>query len=180
MAEDANGVGPQAGDGPSEFATTLTSACALGFAIMSSIASDAGMTRTAAAVAPSIEPFRITGSAATDTSMAQEGVDIAGFVGQTWMVAASSGLRYLARLAQMYGERQAGLWRALMSGGLSLDERRVMIDELRAYVRDLGEVSLQEARLLQSELERLSHGLTAGVGPDAAGAEYRRRWRAKP
>jgi len=179
MAEDANGVGSQAGDGPSEFAAAMSSACALGLAITSGMASDAGMTRAAAAVGPSIEPFRITGSAGTDTSMEQEGVEIASFLGQTWMVAASSGLRYLARLAQLYGERQAGLWPALMSGGLSRDERRVMIDELRAYVRDLGDVSLQEARLLQSELERLSHELAAGVGADAAQARHR-RWRAKP
>jgi hypothetical protein len=77
--------------------------------------------------------------------MAQDSVDIAGFLGQTWMVAASSGLRYLGRLGQMYGEHQAGLLQALMSGGPSQDERRAMIDELRAYVRDPGDVSLQEA-----------------------------------
>jgi hypothetical protein len=180
MAEDANGGGPQAGDGPSEFAKALTSACALGSAIMGSMASDPGMTRAAAAFAPLIEPFRPTGGAATDISMAQDGVDIAGFLGQTWTVAASSGLRYLARRAQMSGEHQAGLLQALMSGGLSEDERRAMIDELRGYVRDLGDVSLQEARLLQSELERLSHGLAAAVDPDGAHAQHRRRRRAKP
>jgi len=180
MAEDANGGGPKAGDGASEFVRALTSACALGSAIMSGIASDPEMTRAAAAFAPLIEPFRLTGEAATDISMARDGVDVAGFLGQTWTVAACSGLRYLARLAQMYGEHQAGLLQALMSGGLSGDERRAMIDELRGYVRELGDVSLQEARLLQWELERLSHGLAAGVGPDAAPAQHRRHWRAKP
>jgi len=178
MAEDANGVGPQADDGPSEFARALTSACALGSAIMSSIASDPGMTRTAAAFAPLIEPFRPTGRAPTDLSMARNGVDIAGFLGQSWMVAASSGLRYLARLAQIYGEHQAGLLQAAMSGGLSADERWAMIDDLRACVRDLGDVSLQEARALHRKLERLSHGLAAAVGPDVAHAQHRRRWRA--
>jgi len=68
---------------------------------MSSMASDSGMTHAAAAFAPLIEPFQPTGGAATDISMAQDSVDIAGFLGQTWMVAASSGLRYLGRLGQM-------------------------------------------------------------------------------
>lgn len=180
MGEDASSGGPQAGDGPSEFARALNGACALGSAIMNSLASDPGMARAAAAFAPLTEPFRMTGGAAADIPMAQDGVDLAGFLGQTWMVAASSGLRYWARLAQTYGEHQAGLLRALMSTGRSEDERRAMIDELRAYMRDLGDVSLQEARVLQSELERLSHGLAAAVGPEAARNPHRRRWRAKP
>jgi hypothetical protein len=179
MGEDASGGGPQAGDGPSEFARALTGACALGSAIMNSLASDPGMARAAVAFAPLTEPFRMTGSAAADRPMAQDGMDLVGFLGQTWMVAASSGLRYLARLTRMYGEHQAGLLQALMSGGLSEDQHRAMIDELRAYMRDLGDVSLQEARLLQSELERLSLGLAAAVGPETARTPHRRRWRAK-
>lgn len=67
-----------------------------------------------------------------------------------------------------------------MSGGLSEDDRRAVIDELRACVRELGEVSVQKARVLQSELERLSHGLAAAVGPGATHAQHRRRWRSKP
>lgn len=180
MAEDADGSGPQAGDGPSEFARALTSACALGSAILSGMAGQRETTGAAAVFAPLMEPIRRAGSAATDATMAQDGVDIAGFLGQTWMVATTSGLRYWGRLAQMYGEHQAGVLRALMSGGLSEDERRAMIDELRAYVRDLGDVSLQEARVLQSELERLSHGLAAAVDSAAPHAQHRRRWRAKP
>jgi hypothetical protein len=180
MGEDADGGDPQADDGLSEFARALTSACALGSAILSGMAGQPEMTRAAAVFAPLIEPIRRAGGAATDASMAQDGVDIAGFLGQTWMVATTSGLRYWGRLAQMYGEHQAGVLRALMSGGLSEDERRVMIDELRAYVRDLGDVSLQEARALQSELERLSQGLAVSVDSGAAHAGHRRRWRAKP
>jgi hypothetical protein len=182
MAADADGASadPQAGDGLNEFARALTSACALGSAVLNSIAGQPDSMRAAAVIAPLIEPFWRAGSAATDASMAEDSSDIASFLGQTWMVAASSGFRYWRRLAEMYGEHQAGLLQALTSGGLSEDERRAMIDELRAYVRDLGDVSLQEARVLQSELERLSHGLAAGSGLGSEHAPHRRRWRAKP
>lgn len=180
MADNAHGGGPRAGDGPSEFARALTSACTLGSAILRGMADQSEMTRTAAAFAPLIEPFLRTGAAATDASMGRDGVEIIGFLGQTWMVAATSGLRYWGRLAHMYGEFQAVLLQALMSDRLSEDDRRAMIDELRAYVRDLGDVSFQEARVLQSELERLSHGLAAAAGSAAAHAQHRRRWRAKP
>ncbi len=182
MAEDADGAGasPQAGDGLSEFARALSSACTLGAAILNSMAGPTDRTRAAAVFAPLIEPFRQAGSPATDASIAPDSVDIATFLGQTWMVAASSGFRYWRRLAEMYGEHQADLLQALMSSGVSEDERRATIDELRAYVRDLGDVSLQEARVLQSELERLSHGLAAAVGSGAEHAQHRRRWRAKP
>jgi hypothetical protein len=180
MAGDPDGAGPRAGDALSEFARALTGACALGSAILNSMAGLPDRERAAAVFAPLIEPFRRADSAANDASMAQDCVDIASFLGQTWMVAASSGLRYWWRLAGMYGEHQAGLLQALMSSGLSEDERRAMIDELRAYVRGLGDVSLQEARVLQSELERLSHGLAAGSGLGSEHGPHRRRWRAKP
>jgi hypothetical protein len=179
---DGAGAGAEAGDGLSEFASMLTSACALGSAIMNSIANRPDRERAAAGFAPLIESFQRAGagSAGTDASMAQDGADIASFLGQAWMIAASSGLRYWWRLAEMYGERQAGLLQALMSSRLSEDERRAMVDELRAYVRDLGDVSLREARVLQSELERLSHGLAAAAGLGAEHTQHRRRWRAKP
>jgi hypothetical protein len=180
MAEDADGADPQAGDGFSEFARALTSACALGSAILNSMAGQPERARAAAVIAPLIEPFRRAGSAATDASMAQDSLDIASFLGQTWMVALSSGFRYWRRLVEMCGEHHAGLLQTLMSNGLSEDERRATIDQLRAYVRDLGDVSLQEARVLQSEMERLSHGLAAAVDSDAEHAQHRRHWRAKP
>lgn len=180
MAEDADGGDPQADDGPGEFARVLSSACALGSAILRSVAGPTETTGPAAVFAPLIEPLRRAGSAAADMTTAQSGVDIAGFLGQTWMTATTSGVRYWARLAQMHGEHQPRLLQALLMGERSEYEHRAMIDELRAYVRDLGDLASQEARMLQSELDRLSGGLTAAVGSGAAPAQYRRRWRAKP
>ena len=177
MAEEADGAaGAPGGDALSEFARAMTSACALGSALFGSMAGQPDMARAAAAFAPLVESFSNAGNA----SMAQDAVDVAGFLGQTWMVAASSGFRYWRRLAEMYGEHQASLLQALMGAGLSENERRAMIDELRAYVRELGDLSLQEARVLQSELEHLSLGLAAAVDAGAENAEHRRRWRAKP
>ena len=179
MAEDTTGAAPGPGDALSEFANALTSVCALGSAMLGGLAAQPDLARAAAAFAPMVEPLR-RAAGAGDPGMAQEAAEIAGFLGQTWMVAASSGLRYWRRLAEMYGEHQAGILQALASGRLSEDERRAMIDELRAYVREVGDVSLQEARLLQRELERLSFGLAAAVDAGSSQGEHRRRWRAKP
>jgi hypothetical protein len=180
MAGDANGAGPRTGDAPSEFARALSSACTLGSAILSGMAHQSEITRATAAFGPMIDPFRPANGAATDASTVRDGMEMIGFLGQIWMLAAASGLRYWRRLAQMYGEHQTLLLQALMSGGLSEDNRRTMIDELRIYVHNLGDVSLHEARVLHGELERLSHGLAAADGSGAADAQHHRRWRAKP
>jgi hypothetical protein len=177
MAESTDGAA--AGDALGEFANALTGICALGSAMLGSLTGQPDMARAAASFAPLMEPFRGSTGAA-DVNMAQDAADVVGFLGQTWMVAATSGFRYWRRLAEMYGEHQAGILQALAAGGLSENERRAMIDELRGYVRELGDVSLQEARVLQRELERLSLGLAESVDAGGSPGEHRRRWRAKP
>lgn len=180
MAEGSEnaGAGPGGGDAFGELANTLAGICALGSAMLGTLAGQPDMARAASAFAPLIEPLRRGG--AGDAGMAKDAADVAGFLGQTWMVAATSGFRYWRRVAELYGARQAAILQALASGGLSENERRAMIDELRSYVRELGDVSLQEARVLQRELERLSLGLAESIDPTPSDGEPHRRWRAKP
>lgn len=183
MAEHPDGADtgrPAGGDPLSELARALTGAYAMGSAMLGNMAAQPELARAAAVFAPLAESVRRAGSVAGDAAMAQDAVDVAGFLGQTWMVAATSGFRYWRRLAEMYGDHQTGLLQALVSGRLSENDRRAVIDELRTYVRELGDVSVQEARVLQGELERLSNGLAASVDAGAAPPEHRRRWRAKP
>ena len=53
-------------------------------------------------------------------------------------------------------------------------------DEVRAYLREIGDVSLQEARSFQVELEKLGAEITSGGETTENSPEYRRRWKAKP
>jgi hypothetical protein len=64
--------------------------------------------------------------------------------------------------------------------GRSEEERRVLTDELRAYLREIGDVSVQEARAFQSELEKLAAEVATAAGSSDASPDYRRRWKAKP
>ena len=184
-SDDDDAEPRNAGDPLREFAAALNNACALGSAMLGGIAAQSDLANAAAAFTPFAEFFSRATSAGDrgvpgGTAIGQEMTDMAGFLAQTWMVAAASGFRYWRRMAETYGQHQSGLMQAMATGGLSEDERRTMIDELRAYVRELGDLSLQEARLLQHELERLSFGLAASADAPVGDREHRRHWRVKP
>jgi hypothetical protein len=55
-----------------------------------------------------------------------------------------------------------------------------LVEEFRAYLREVGDLSLQEARAFQSELEKLAADLATTTGDSSESPEYRRRWKAKP
>ena len=82
-----------------------------------------------------------------------------GAVTQAGAIAAASALRYGRALAEIQTRYQAVLMRALLEqapleqGGA---DQRALADELRAWLREIGETANQEARRLQSELDRLS------------------------
>jgi hypothetical protein len=114
---------------------------------------------------------------------AGKSTEIASLVAQAYVVAALGGLRYWRKLGQTYGAHQAGILRSLSASATnpnrSEEERRALIDELRAYLREVGDVSLQEARLFQSELEKLAAEAATAAGNPEDSPEYRRRWKAK-
>lgn len=59
-------------------------------------------------------------------------------------------------------------------------ERRILIDGIRIYLRDLRDVSAQEARAFQSELDKLAERVaSAALGPEQA-SDHRRGWKVKP
>jgi hypothetical protein len=58
-------------------------------------------------------------------------------------------------------------------------ERLVAADELRALLREVGDLATREARILQNELSALDESLAKSVQqPDLSGS-YNRRWRTK-
>ena len=68
--------------------------------------------------------------------------------------------------------------RAMQNALVSMTE--VLADEIRAYLREIGEVSLQEARSFEVELEKLGAEMASGGETAENSPEYRRRWKAKP
>jgi hypothetical protein len=130
----------------------------------------------AAAAGAAIPGAAVSGAAISGAAISGAAEAI-GFVGQAYMIAAASGFRFWRRVAETAGEHQLDLLRTVSEGGRG--GQGELIDGLRAYARELGDLSLQEARLFQAELDRLAVSLahTDDPPPDDA---YRRRWRAKP
>lgn len=99
------------------------------------------------------------------------------------LLAAQSAFRCWSGLAQAYGAHQSSLMQFMAAQGakaeLSDDERRAVAEDLRAWLREVGEIASQEARLFQSELDRLGADLAQAAGEPEAADEYRRRWKYK-
>jgi hypothetical protein len=110
--------------------------------------------------------------------------DMAVLLARAYLVAAVAGMRYWQRVAQTYGMHQPGILRSLLTTaagpGLSGGERRVQADEVCAYFREIGEISVQEARAFQAELESLAEGVARMARGSQQPTANRRRWRAKP
>jgi hypothetical protein len=104
-------------------------------------------------------------------------------VSQVNLVAFGSGFRYWRRLAEILASHQSGaLQSALMSSADSSSagrEQRTAMDELRAYIREVGDAALQEARTFQLELDRIAASVANATEASEHSPEYHRRWRAK-
>lgn len=82
-----------------------------------------------------------------------------GAVTQAGAIAAASALRYGRVLAEIQARYQSALMRALLEQApLEQDgaDQRALADDLRAWLREIGEAANQEARRLQAELDKLS------------------------
>jgi hypothetical protein len=197
---DGTRDGMGAGDPFVAFATALRDMCILGsFAVENTLAQgDVG--GVAEQLAPFLDPmlraasaFReltesgvnaLGGEGPASPDGAPRAAGVASLVAQAYLAAAVSGFRYWRRVAQTYGAHQSSILQSFLAGGAGSsvpdEERRALIEEVRAYLREVGDVSLQEARILQSELEKLSAGVAEAGGAGAEPSKHRRRWRAKP
>ena len=88
-----------------------------------------------------------------------------GAVTQAGAIAAASALRYGRALAEIQARHQASLISALIEQNGT--DQRALGDDLRAWLREIGDAANQEARRLQSELDHLSeliaHIIAAGT-----------------
>jgi hypothetical protein len=104
-------------------------------------------------------------------------------MGQAMMIAANRSVSYWIGLAQIFESHQASLVQAIgieptgqtSPGATSL----VTADELRALLREVGDLATREARILQNELSVLDESVAQSFRqPDQSGV-YHRRWRSK-
>lgn len=113
-----------------------------------------------------------------------DGTDVSSPVAHALMVGVTSTLRYWRGLAGVYARHQAILMRAAAPRTMvpslgSGAENRLLVDELRAFFREVGEVAMQEARRLESELEQVGEILAHGKEKPQSSPAYRRHWKAK-
>ena len=109
--------------------------------------------------------------------------DFAVPMGHAMMIAANRSASYWFGLAQILASHQARLAQVVgvnaVDGRASGSERLLAADELRALLREVGDLAVREARILQSELSNLDENLAQNFQqPDLSGS-YRRRWRSK-
>jgi hypothetical protein len=111
-------------------------------------------------------------------------------VTQAAVVAASSAFSYWRQLMEISARHQAGFVAAMgdmasetgivANQSMPDEQTRQLTEELRAYLREVGEVAVQEARTLQIELERVGEEVARTAAPFGPSAPYQRRWKAKP
>jgi hypothetical protein len=110
--------------------------------------------------------------------------DLAALAARAYLVAAARGLHFWSGLARVYGNYQSGALPSVLARatGTSVSEaqRRSLAEDFRKYLREVSDLSLQEARLLQLELEKLAEAAASAVDDGNPSSVYRRRWRAKP
>jgi hypothetical protein len=103
--------------------------------------------------------------------------------GHAMMITANRSVSYWLSLVQVLASHQARAVRAIgieaIGGGGAGSEHLVARDELRALLREVGDLATREARMWQSELGTLSESLAPPPQQPGLSAPYRRRWRAK-
>jgi hypothetical protein len=134
-------------------------------------------------------PIQSRHVADTAQGAASQVADMTPAVAQAWMVATASTWRYWRALADIHARHQGSLTQAVVDrvtnqAAASPAECRVLADELRTYLREIGDAASLEARRLQAALEQVGESIaraTDQASPQARqpGLEYRRQHRAK-
>ncbi|MBW4550633.1 MAG: hypothetical protein KME35_05915 [Aphanocapsa sp. GSE-SYN-MK-11-07L] len=100
----------------------------------------------------------------TDSVEVAQLTDMSPVLAQACMATAISSLRYWSALAELVVQYEASLVKAASEhttgqSAVSPAECRVLADELRAFLRGIGDAATREARRLQYELEQISEAI---------------------
>jgi hypothetical protein len=140
------------------------------------------------AYADAVAPF--AGGRSDPPGMAQDAarqaLDVAPALAQAGSIALGSALRYGQGLAEVMARHQAILAtataaRMMEQAGTTTARPEAAAEQLRAFLRDVSETAMLEARRLEHELAALGEAVAQGVAPTAGpDAPYRRRQAVKP
>jgi hypothetical protein len=104
-------------------------------------------------------------------------------IGQAMVIAASRSASYWLGLAQILASHQTRSVRAIgaaaIEGGAAASQRVAAAEQLRALLREVGDLATREARILQNDLGNLGESLAQTLRQPDLSAPYRRRWRTK-
>ena len=175
------GSGRETGDPALSLMAAVRDAWALSMSIMQTLAQQTGGA-TARPGQEAVAEFDPEATTSHSGDVPQE-EDLSSVLMQTWLICAMSTLRYWQDLTEVYARHQSMLIRSAArrptpQRSIPKSEDRVLADELRACLREIGDVAVREARRLQGELERIGEGVAGGLQPEAA-EFYQRRWKAK-
>jgi hypothetical protein len=115
--------------------------------------------------------------ASADAGAVAQLADMSPAIAQAGVVAAASTLRYWRTLAELQARYQSSLMQGVadrrtgQAAAASPADSRVLADELRAFLREVGDAAMQEARRLQHELEQVSESI-AQVADQATPSPY--------
>jgi hypothetical protein len=127
--------------------------------------------------------------ASADAGPVSQLADMSPAIAQAGIVAAASTLRYWRTLAELQARYQSSLMQAVAERGTeqaaaaSPADSRVLADELRAFLREVGDAAMQEARRLQHELEQVSESIAQVADqatPSPPDSDHQERSRRRP
>ena len=105
-------------------------------------------------------------------------------VAQAYFAWISGGLRHSSRVAVLWNEYFRTLAERFNAAasvpGAAEIELVSLVDESRAQLRQLGELSLQEVRLVQEEMDRFAAAMRHLVDDQCPGEQRHRYWKVKP
>jgi hypothetical protein len=174
MVEQAGAAGPRPNrEAMADPITTLIVASAGLAGLLSELVTRRSQFGTAAA----------TGRAFGSGDLPQGG-ELYSHLTQTWVVCAISALRYWRDLAEVCVSHQPALIRSMAQAAMPAQPspeagEGLLADELSAWLREIGDVAAQEARRLQTELDRIGEAVARGFDRPDAPEPYQRRWKAK-
>jgi len=91
-----------------------------------------------------------------------------------------SGFRYMNTIGEFYRAKYTQLAGQIMSDAGSQRDLRYLMDEARSYIRQVADLSLKEARILQVELEKIEFQMNQILGEEAQSDGPARHWKVKP
>jgi hypothetical protein len=98
--------------------------------------------------------------------------DLSPALAEAGMIAAISAFRYGRALTEICARHQGSVVQAMLDrasghAGPAATDSRVLVDDLRACLREIGEAASLEARRLQAELDQVSESLARVAAGDA-------------